>query len=367
MDEILTFHDFSSAASYEDLRSKDFFMERLEMLGLASESPPAVASSKAGTTPALVVEAKLLSGGVILCVWLHHYVSDMTGIGVFLKTWARNTHEERAIEIDPVALDRSMINRLGSYIAILANFKSAILAYLAFSKDSAPTPTPPEREIITLHFSHDSLLKLKATVTKHIVDIPYISTNDALCALLWSCITTANNPTAKSASLSTLKTVANIRSRVNPPLPPNYVGNALYSLRPTTTHGRLLAATRTAAALGPIAIAIRRSILGVTDGVVRAIIMGILQRTDPDAAPPRIMSSVLITSWAEQGIMAEEWRGMGKCEAVRPVRRARVSNVATIWPKRLDGGLEVGVALTRDELARLQEMETLGEFAEVIV
>ncbi|KAI7728467.1 hypothetical protein M8C21_030019 [Ambrosia artemisiifolia] len=98
-------------------------------------------------------------------------------------------------------------------------------------------PNPPLLRERIFHFSADSLSKLKGKVNSE-CNTTKISTLQALSALVWRCVTRARRFPADKVTGCRL--AVNNRRRLSPPLPDNYFGNCIQTLRETTTAGELL-------------------------------------------------------------------------------------------------------------------------------
>ncbi|KAD6119142.1 hypothetical protein E3N88_10413 [Mikania micrantha] len=86
-------------------------------------------------------------------------------------------------------------------------------------------------------FSSDSLAKLKAKVNSE-CNTTKISTLQSLSAVVWRSVTRARRfPADKETGC---RLAVNNRSRLSPPLPENYFGNSIQTVRVTTTAGELL-------------------------------------------------------------------------------------------------------------------------------
>ncbi|KAI3807194.1 hypothetical protein L1987_23119 [Smallanthus sonchifolius] len=87
------------------------------------------------------------------------------------------------------------------------------------------------------HFTSDSLVKLKTKVNSE-CNTTQISTLQSLSAVVWRCVTRARRFLAEQETGCRL--AVNNRSRMSPPLPKNYLGNSIQTVRVTTTAGELL-------------------------------------------------------------------------------------------------------------------------------
>ena len=78
---------------------------------------------------------------------------------------------------------------------------------------------------------------------------------------------------------------------------------------------------------------------------------------------------LIMTSWADLGLYELEWGGgMGRPECVRipklPTEGGSVAGVGAIFPRLVDGGLEVILGLEVETMERLRAEESWGSFAE---
>ena len=100
-----------------------------------------------------------------------------------------------------------------------------------------PSPTV---QCAILFFSDSCLEKLKVLVLESVQqgtqDAPkWISTNDALCAFMWSSFSAARlavKPNPPTDFVSTFRMTMNVRSRLSPPMSEEYCGNAVALVTP---------------------------------------------------------------------------------------------------------------------------------------
>ena len=122
------------------------------------------------------------------------------------------------------------------------------------------------------HFSTTSLIKLKEHVIADLKNAKHettawISTNDALCSLLWQRITLARfGPEASLVpdppASSTLCVAVNGRSKLTPPLPSTYLGNVNLYATSKLALPHLLSNDRN---LGAIAVLVRKAVTAIDD------------------------------------------------------------------------------------------------------
>lgn len=175
---------------------------------------PVVASYKANFIP----------GGLIFNMHSHHYTNDVTGWGSFTKQLADNCYaiinKTDFPSWDPKCLDRSR--------------------FIAPSvPDESKVSAPPQADRHPQHKPSQSVIfhvpKSKAAELKRVAspdDGSWISTYDAVSALLWRTFCKVREPLYKPNPTSTpiwAEGVNLIKRLTNPPLPPRIQGNVFFA------------------------------------------------------------------------------------------------------------------------------------------
>lgn len=189
--------------------------------------------------PALQVLANFIKGGPLLAVNIHHSTSDALGWTELFRSWAAHTAAaargsrntpRRSYEV----LDRSNLFRVSREVALedcelLAKVEDVIKA---FEQRAKLINTIPEDKglsnvrNVVWYFSADRLRALKDSLQSTNTADSWISTNDALCALLWRHTTQARKLKESEYTNTIFVLSCSVRGRVSPPLVPGYVGNA---------------------------------------------------------------------------------------------------------------------------------------------
>jgi hypothetical protein len=348
-------------------------------------------------TGVMAAQANFVPGGLLLCIAIHHAVMDGNGMATVFKTWAKWCRRGcdpgyaygSELEFPTAALDRSRLMKGSAETQAHGHREYELLKSAATQwnppEPAAPAapaapPTLPKMDPRIFYFSATSLASLKDEASSALpptdegVPKPWISTNDALSALLWSCITSARMPRLQSSLMkahdaeSVFGMAVDGRGRLDPPLLPEYVGNAtLYS----TATALLSALTPTSLpVLGLLALSIRESVTRIDNTHTLSAITVLDSATDVRTTKPGFKSflgkDVAMTSWADQGIMETDWGDVvgGKPTYMRVPKHA-FDGLCLVYPRLVDGGLEVLVGLHEEDMARLREDEVLGRFAEL--
>ncbi|KAJ1700427.1 hypothetical protein LUZ63_000206 [Rhynchospora breviuscula] len=155
-------------------------------------------------------------GGIALGTALHHIFADGRSAFHFFETWANIARGEVNC-IEQPWLDRTLLR---ARLDPKGMFDP--LEYISDPKPiiSSSISTSYASSIIKISKKHITLLKLHCGDT----DGAHVSVFRAITALIWRCICMAR--TLDTNSKSRLYTMIDMRSRMCPPLPPTYFGNA---------------------------------------------------------------------------------------------------------------------------------------------
>ncbi|KAJ3701653.1 hypothetical protein LUZ61_005358 [Rhynchospora tenuis] len=184
------------------------------------------------THPLLAVQVTELIGGVFIGCAFNHLLGDGSSFWNFFTAWAEITRcqiagKEVVLSQTP-SHDRWFLGGYGEP-PIKLPYSSPEEFIVRFS-------LPPLRQRM-FHFSSESLAKLKARANQE-CGKGIISTFQALSALMWRCITRARRfpPDHKTSCRLSISN----RTRLQPPLQPNYFGNSISLVSTTTTTEELL-------------------------------------------------------------------------------------------------------------------------------
>lgn len=432
IDEVFCVNDLSlSDLDYENLRQNHFPMATSKYYGiislLTSRGSPLPVKN-----PVMMAQVNFFRNGMILVPLWHHSCIDGIGGVAITELWATFCRGEDGAEMmgDGI-LDRERLmfgdetGRLEDFREYSHSFESCerdkrlqddgqgkgllsrgynlsthfLHSLAVFPKKIRPdilpstmSPTgssapqlPKEVDTEIFFFSRSKLGALKSAVSASVAsaaDIKtpsYISTNDALSALIFACVTEARrpfNPTGTTQAIPLALTVSG-RRLLNPPLPEKYVGNmSLFCHLDVPLH-TITPETRSIAA---VAHQIRKCLSQLDESYVRELI-GALNTVDDTGkvAPASRVSKYwpfMITPWTGQGFYGIDWgTEIGvKCERVRipKVSRPEFDGVIIILPElkvengieEEEAGLEVMVGLEKRAMQRLRGMKEWTTWAQ---
>ncbi|ONK81082.1 uncharacterized protein A4U43_C01F25020 [Asparagus officinalis] len=208
------------------------------------------------TLPLLAVQLTQLSDGLFVACCFNHVVGDGTSYWHFFNAWAeiaRAKDGDLTISRPPVH-DRWFIEGESPPVNLpYSDPEEYIERY-----------SPPQLREKLFHFSSQSLDELKAKANKE-CDTNTISSFQALSSLMWRSITRARGlpPYQKTSCRLAIQN----RSRLQPPLSPDYFGNSIYAIAATTTVGELMAH-----GLGWAALLVHQSVRSHTDDAIRELV-----------------------------------------------------------------------------------------------
>ncbi|KAF7857949.1 hypothetical protein EAF04_009306 [Stromatinia cepivora] len=372
VNNILSVKDLSSKYDFESIRAREFPTDAVD----GDVLPDLLGKN----TQVLLAQANIIHGGLVLVCAVHHCVMDEAGIFNLLKLWSTFCRGENGDElVNEEWIDNSALWQ-GDGTGILENHpeykllpdSASTTPYLSHASDVVDTGL--------FFFSDDSLRRLKELANEGSSDSSWVSTNDALVALIWSRITSARIATSDSVMPSTVSVFAmtvNGRNRLLPPMSPNFTGNVVLISKSVSKFSNLTSKSLCPTYIGTIARIVRQSVCDVDNAKIRDVIQAIQNVSNLDRLQPSGYEShqrnVGCSSWSGQPYYGLDWGEKlgGKCRRLR-WRSLKTDGIFIIFPRipgddgeRLGrGGLEICMGLQRECLVALRRDETFSQFAE---
>ena len=339
---------------------------------------------------AMAAQLNIIDGGCLLCVCVHRSVMDSTGVATCLRLWARRCRElQGAPEIQPGAaeLEARSLDRRPLFGG---EAKAEVTKHPAYKITQAPpgskafsdeagrqsTLSTSSTAVAMFGIDMDTLIGFKHDMLEHLAehgsDGAWVSSHDVLCAILWHAITAARSSSdidesSSTAGSSRLGMAVEARTKLEPPLPTTYLGNA--SLYGTTARALSGLEESSLSSLAETALAVRRLYTSVDDAHIRSLIRLADHAPDPRAIQPKLESSLdkdlEISSMMELDVYDYEWGGFGGDGKVDYLRMpgAVCEGRCIILPRLADGAVEVVVGLKPAQMDRLKREFTFGRFA----
>ncbi|KAI4216664.1 MAG: hypothetical protein LQ351_001153 [Letrouitia transgressa] len=356
LDEFPSYEEFRKARAPASILDANI---TAPMKGFPDSADPSVPK------PVLVIQANFLSGGLILCFAGMHNVMDGTGLGQLVKHFATLCRGEQIAsrDIEAVLLDRG-------HIPPPLQADQPLLDHSDVRKKAEQSTDASAHEVRSIwsYFSISStkLAQLKAEASKDIENKDdWVTSNDALTALMWKAVTKARYARLDRGEQTTLVRAVNGRRKVKPPIPDGYIGNSVHA----TFNFLTIEQIANEESLSKLAQRVRKTTNEIDDHYVRSF--AALLRSEPDLreivfamrSPDR---DLLVSSWATLPVYADFGSTIGKPEFARRPTGASWESVVYIMPKSPDGDIDLTICMREDDLARLQKEQDWTAYVEFI-
>ena len=256
VDDIFRVNDLTqSGLDYTKLRKQHFPLEALLEYDIVSRSLPHPLGVR---TPVMIVQVNLIRNGMILAIAIHHTCMDGTGFVAVTEIWAKFCRGEDGAELlrDGTLTEQrlmhgdegSRLSDFPDYFQIPTSLRNgatngSIPPPETASASADPQATlsgpqqPMEVDVETFFFSRSKLKTLKSKVSASLPETiadsngsqspSYISTNDALSAFVFACVTRARTPPDHRGSTRMIPLMIAVSARrlLDIPKPEGYIGN----------------------------------------------------------------------------------------------------------------------------------------------
>lgn len=380
----------TSVCTYDELELAHFIPSKLDPL-----LPKSAPNKRMADTdePVLYLDACFIAGGLVLAMYIHHSAVDASAMSRFGRIFSSHTKAAAAgwklapVRLAPEALDRSplfdnpvdfaiedtMAFRVLDPSIFKSNSEKGTCAETQFDDGtiyrerlaaSVPSINPSKPVPAWWYFSAEKLRDLKELALSTASTDSWVSTSDALMALIWRRWIVYRCLLEKGVEASTLWTPINFRSRLG--LHPDYMGNAVYMVDVDSPTSELYSIQPDA--LYRPSSRIRNVIRSVDASKVRRA-LATLDSMDPRSFMYNFDMSgrdLCITSMANYEWYSHDWGcDLGKITRMRyKFTFAGVDGTAMVNPKFIDGGLEVATLCDIEVVERLRVDEEFMRFAE---
>ena len=379
----LVVRDFSEGEENEDENEKgNGGAFDLKYLPVVRGGGTSASDADVEASPVFAAQANIVKGNrIILCICLHHSVMDGMGMAAVIRRWAERCHAisagMSAAPLDEACVDKGPVITGGRH--------HANMHHPSYSIGHAAVPKHVQEQRSKLSGTSRmvgrcfQLNKEKAANTKAAFDQVFksqnrdgawVSINDILCTILWHSITRARlaEGLVSEGNQSKLGVPVNVRSKMVPPLPRNYIGNA--TVDATAERSITALATWTIPELAHTALSIRQAISAVDDTYIRALIDVIDGLEDAGSIKTSradfLGDDVTITSWLDMGLCEMDWgETLGKIEEKTP-KFDGFDGLCIVLPRRRDGSVKIMVGLEEKTMNRLEKDEEFKKYVKVV-
>lgn len=317
-------------------------------------------------SPVFVLQVNRIKGGLLLTIVGNHQALDGTGQEqvsyLFNKACRGVPFSEEEIRIGN--LSRSTI-----VTPLDENWQPATDSpYLKAQQKNGPTDPPPAAQPrwVTILFSGTALAALKAQANDDI-HAGFVSTDDALTALIWQALARARLARLPASKESTLGRAINPRRYLGIPATyPGYITNMAYT---SQTLGQLDALSP-----GDIASTLRAAVDPETSGLdrtTREFATLLYRAADKDSVSIHegldLNADVMLSSWAGMRCYDFDF-GMpsGAPVAFRRTLMDPFASLIYLLPKRRDGEIAVNLGALEEDLTRLRADEHFKRYGQFL-
>jgi len=230
-------------------------------------------------------------GGLAIGFTGFHCILDGTSLFEFLTNWGA-MHRGQPILV-PVE-NRSLLISEGNPPS-MEHEEFFVRPPAPPVSDSDPKPQPPPAPVtksIIAEFPVEILNKLKEDCSVDLPEGSWISTNDALSALIWQRILTVRGH--NDEDIVKLGMACNARSLRSPPLPKGYFGNVNFFICVKSTKQEIVSST-----LSQVAWKIRQGVMEITPEKIQSSLDFVHSQPDPSKVIPGFVgpTGFAMTSW----------------------------------------------------------------------
>lgn len=361
---VKNYRNDESVPAYEKMKAIDFPIQVLHESIFAPRStlPGSSDPSLADVTPVFAIQANFLRGGLVLTFVGQHQTMDMGGQAQVIQLLAKACRNESFLPEEIVSGNRS---------------RHDIVPFLDDSYVPGPEiadqiikPSPkatPTRSVSSswanLRFSGTSLHRLKSWASKDVAS-GFVSTDDALCALIWQTVTRCRQPRLEPETEITFARAVNVRSLLD--IPQTYPG-----LLQAMTYSKQILEKLVEEPLGVVASRLRSALDPETSQLAyktRAVATYLHRSRNKNitsvTASLKDASDVTLSSWAKFDFYNIDlgWP-LGKTEAVRRPSFFPIEGLMYILPRKPDGEITVAMCLRDEDMERLKADKTFAEYA----
>ncbi|TDH74399.1 hypothetical protein CCR75_005200 [Bremia lactucae] len=314
-----------------------------------------------GNSELIRVKGSLLKdGGLCIGIDISHMLFDAEAIFTFMTVWGQHysgVKKEQRLKLNH---DRHLLNGSGES----STMQHPELRVGVNPKPHFPSKIPPVDANHRFHFSPSMMDKIKKVATlggfkrEEAMNASYVSTLDAITALFIVLISRArgHDDDVKCS------TFVNARRRLEPPMPPNYTGNAVFKALSNFTNSELQPQTKDNAkvspeTLGMVARRVRGSILQCNDAYLRDGLNFLAEQKDDAVAQigthVPFGPDIMFTSWLHIGMYNAEFDGVHPWLASCPQVPGCDGVVLITEAEEGGDGIDVTVALECSALEKL--------------
>ncbi|XP_074590044.1 LOW QUALITY PROTEIN: putative acetyltransferase At3g50280 [Curcuma longa] len=293
--------------------------------------------------PLLATQVTELADGIFIACSLNHAVADGTVFWNFFNSWSQICRSGGCPEVSiPPAIDRWFLDSCIPPIRLPFGGEN----------DFIRRPVYPPVEECVFHFSAAAVAKLKSMVNAEMGTDGQISSLQSLLSLIWVSVTRARrlDPNKETSYMILI----GCRTRLTPPLPESYLGNAVHvAATQNVTAGELLQR-----GLGWAAWQLNQTVALFKESLVRSCLADWV-RTPSFSYACTFKPEDLLTGGSPRFNVYGNDFGWGRPVGVRSGAGNKGDGKVTVYPGPEKGSIAVEVCLSPKTLSALIKDEEL--------
>ncbi|EGX96625.1 Transferase [Cordyceps militaris CM01] len=374
----------SSGGTYAELARDNFPLASVPTELLFNQLPASELACARGL-PGLLAQASVVDGGLIMGLSWHHTVSDARGINTLLSSWARHTKmwAGQGTIGSPSAAPEPTRDRWrltcgprDVHVSHFSDYQINAAARTPLSPAAAhlldrPDTTNATAGLSTWYFSKKALSSLRGELGRAAADgsdAVQFTSGEAVSALVWKHLSLArllHQQLAHETSLFASR--IDFRGRAKPAFADGYIGNINEPNARTRMRLAEVCAPSSPASLVALAAAVREAIGAMDEKTMREFI-GLVEGSssvtdvywDYNTFPG---PDLVVTDMSGMDTLRQEWGGdLGQPVCIRSGSREK--GVAYFLPQDAQGGFEVQLQCTAEDLGRLKDDSLFTKYAE---
>ncbi|KAL0577276.1 hypothetical protein V5O48_004704 [Marasmius crinis-equi] len=351
--------------SMDALRRANFPFRMLDESIIAPRNTIPTPDEASLPSPVLVLQANLITEGLVLAIVAQHQTMDMTGQGQIIHLLSKACRDEgfTSEELSVGNLDRHELVPLLDESYRPGPEISRSIVQPPPSYPEAPPP-PPHSTWLYFSFPHASLAALKSKATETLPS-GFISTDDTLSAFVWQSIARARLHRLKPTDEVTFGRAVDVRQALG--IPKTYPGLMQNMVYHTTTLHELLEMP-----LGVLASQFRsildpKALAHNTRALTTFLDRSLDKSTVSFAATLDLAKDFMLSSWAKIDSCELDFGfGLGKPESVRRPQFIPVESLGYLMPKTLDGEIALAVCVRDEDMEGLKTDKEFKKYGQCI-
>jgi hypothetical protein len=321
------------------------------------------------SAPAFLIQATFIPGGLLLTFLAQHNTMDMTGQAHMIRLFSKACcgAQFTSDELFHGNIERHNIVPLleDSYIPGPELDRHIVKSSTESPASDQMSSPRPNYVWAYFGFSSRSLAALKSIATESVTAPAYISTDDALTALIWQSVQRARLPRLQPAARSSIARAIDVRSVLKiSPLYPGPIQDSAYTT--------ISLETLVSRPLGTIALHLRSALDPASVEFHARAVATFLSRTANKAifsstADFDMSRDLILSSWSKvQTSDLDFGLGLGRPKAVRRPRFKALEGLVFLMPKSLEEDVAAAICLREEDMNRLKTDAYFGTYAQYI-